>query len=381
MSVYLDNAATSFPKPSTVYLAVERYMREIGTSPGRGTYSRARAADEVVARARAALARLLNIPRADRLVFTSNVTESLNLAIKGAVRPGDHVVTTAMEHNAVWRCLKALESEGVIEVAVAPCGRDGTLDPDDLLSLLRPATRLIVMVHASNVTGTLMPVEAVASAARLRGISLLLDAAQTAGAYELDVQALGVDLLAFTGHKGLLGPQGTGGLYIRDGIVLRPLKEGGTGSESVLERQPDELPDRYEAGTLNGPGIAGLGAAAEFLLAEGIRRVAEHERALTREALGRLSKIPGLLVYGPKDPDRQVGVISFNLSGISPADLAYALDEMYGIMVRAGLHCAPQAHRSLGTIDQGTVRASFSYLSTTSDVERLAGALHDIASR
>lgn len=297
------------------------------------------------------------------------------------MRAGDHVVTTAMEHNAVWRCLKSLESEGVIEVAVAPCARDGTLDPDDLLSLLGPATRLIVMVHASNVTGTIMPVESVASVARLRGITLLVDAAQTAGVYELDVQALGVDLLAFTGHKGLLGPQGTGGLYVRDGIVLRPLKEGGTGSESVLERQPDELPDRYEAGTLNSPGIAGLGAAAEFLLAEGIHRVAEHEQALTREALDRLSEVPGLLVYGPKDPDRQVGVISFNLSGVSPAELAYALDEMYGIMVRAGLHCAPQAHRSLGTIDQGTVRASFGYFSTASDVERLARALQDIASR
>lgn len=379
MSVYLDQAATSYPKPEVVYRAVDRFMREVGVSSGRGAYRRALEADRVVYETRRSLARLFNVRDPSRIVFTSNATESLNLAMKGLLCAGDHVVTTSMEHNAVWRCLKALEGERGIAISVAPCAPDGSLQPGTVENLLRPNTRLVVMLHASNVTGTIMPVEKVGELCRSRGITFLVDAAQTAGVLPIDAEAMHIDLLAFTGHKGLLGPTGTGGLFVREGLYLRPLKVGGTGSESLLEYQPETLPDRFEAGTLNVSGLAGLGAAVDFILGETVEKIREKEMALTRQALTGLSNIPGVTLYGPRDAERQVAVFSFNLNGVSPAHVAYVLDEVYGIMTRAGLHCAPCAHRTIGTIEVGTVRASCGYFNSEADVDLLCRAVEELS--
>lgn len=380
-SVYLDNAATSFPKPEDVYEAVSRCMREVGASSGRGAYRRVLEADNIVSDTRRSLSRLFNTGDSSRIVFTSNATESINLAIKGVLQPGDHVVTTSMEHNAVWRCLKAMEEETPISVSAVECSREGLLDPADVKARLRPNTRLIVMLHASNVTGTIMPVGEVGHLSRTCGIPFLVDAAQTAGTYPVDVCELNVDLLAFTGHKGLLGPQGTGGLYIREGILLRTLKEGGTGTESSLERQPDSMPDRFEAGTLNVPGIAGLGAGVEYILAKGVEQIRNAERDLTSRALEALREIPPIRLYGPRDPDKRVGIISLNLTGVRPHEIAYILDEIYGIMVRAGLHCAPCAHRTIGTEDLGTLRIAFGHGNTPDDVDYLVRSLREIATQ
>jgi len=381
MGIYLDNAATSFPKPDCVVSAMEKYMREVGVSSGRGAYRLALKADQMVYETRRSLAKLFNIKDASRLVFTSNVTESLNLAIKGIVSPGDHVVTSAMEHNAVWRCLRVLEAEGVISLSVVPCHRNGTLAVEQLPARLRPTTSLIVMLHASNVMGTLVPVKEVGAIARERDIPFLVDAAQTAGVYPIDVEDLSVDLLAFTGHKGLLGPAGTGGLYIRPGLAPQPLKQGGTGSESSLERQPDQLPERYEAGTLNIPGIVGLGAAVDFLLAQGIGAIRAHERELLAYTYEQLSQIDQVCLYGPRHPDRQIGVFAFNLKGVRPEEAAYVLDEVYGVMVRAGLHCSPCAHRLLGTEQYGTLRVGLGYATTRGDIDALVEGLRAIALR
>ncbi len=378
-SIYLDNAATSFPKPRAVPVAVDDFLRNIGASSGRGAYRRALEADRIVFRTRQALARLLGVADVSRVVFTSNATESLNLAIKGLLSEGDHVVTTSMEHNAVWRPLGSVASSRRVSVSVASCSRDGSLDPRDVEALLRPDTRLIVMTHASNVTGTLMPVEEVGEIARARGIPFLLDCAQTAGAYPIDVERLKVDLAAFSGHKGLMGPTGTGGLYIGEGIDLAPLKEGGTGGDSILEHQPDTLPDRFEAGTLNVAGIAGLGAGVRFLLETGVDRVAAREAGLVSALLGGLLEIPGIEVYGPGDPERQVGVVSLNVRDLAPEEVARRLDENHGIMVRAGLHCAPCAHRTIGTVHRGTVRIGLGFFNTEEDVRRCLEALAAIA--
>ncbi len=378
-AVYLDNAATSFPKPEQVYRAVDRFMRENGASAGRGQYARAVAAEEVVFETRKRLAALFGVDEPSRVILTSGATEAINLALRGLLKPGDHVVTSSMEHNAVWRCLKALEAEGVAEVTAVPCLPDGTLPVERVKRALRPATRLVALLQASNVTGTLLPVAEIGELTRARGIPFLVDAAQTAGVFPIDVARLGIDLLAFPGHKGLLGPPGTGGLYVGPAVSPRPLKWGGTGRESSLENMPSALPDRYEAGTLNVPGIAGLGAGVGYVLARGVNGIRQHERALTGHALEVLARVPGLTVYGPADPDRQVGVISFNVEGLGPEQVAYALDEAYGIMVRAGLHCAPRAHRTIGTAERGTVRASVGVFNREADLDYLGRALAEIA--
>lgn len=381
VGIYMDNAATSFPKPEAVIEAMADFMRNVGASSGRGAYRKALEADKIVFRARQAVARLLGVADVSRVVFTANATESLNLAIKGLLSPGDHVVTTSMEHNAVWRPLKAVERTRGVTISQAPCAHDGTLDPVDIEAFLRPNTRLIVMTHASNVTGTLMPVAEAATIARARGIPLLVDCAQTAGVHPINVERLGLDLVAFTGHKGLMGPTGTGGLYIRGGLDLVPLKDGGTGGDSMLEHQPEWLPDRFEAGTLNVCGIAGLGAGVRFVLEEGVERIREKEAGLLRRLLDGLSEIPGLEVYGPRDPARQVAVVSLNVRGVPAEEVASRLDREYGIMVRAGLHCAPCAHRTIGTIQRGAVRISLGYFNTEGDVDQCVRALARIAGR
>ncbi|MBC7347361.1 MAG: aminotransferase class V-fold PLP-dependent enzyme, partial [Clostridia bacterium] len=274
---------------------------------------------------------------------------------------------------------KVLERTRGIEITVVPCRPDGTLEVGDVSRALKDRTRLVVLTHASNVVGTVLPVGEIGRITRSRGILLLVDAAQTAGVYPIDVEEMAVDLLAFTGHKGLLGPMGTGGLYLGPGVTLEPLKEGGTGSESLLEEQPAVLPDRYEAGTLNVPGLAGLRAGVQYLLSEGVARVRRREKELTAYLLELLGGVAGLTVYGPRDPERQVGVVSFNLDRVGAERVAFILDDVYDIQVRSGLHCAPQAHRTIGTLDRGTVRIGLGYFNQESDLEALATALKEIA--
>lgn len=380
--IYFDNAATSYPKPEEVYEAVGHFMREIGVSSGRGAYRKALKADRIVYETRRSLAELFNIRDAKQIVFTSNATEALNLAVKGVLLEGHHVITSQMEHNAVWRPLKRLERERSIEITQIPCLPDGSLrDPDLVRIAIKPDTRLVAITHASNVSGTIMPVEEIGKICSENGVLLLVDAAQTAGVLAIDVEAMDIDLLAFTGHKGLLGPQGTGGLYIKKGIQLDPLKEGGTGGESILETQPDTLPDKYEAGTLNTPGLAGLRAGIQFILSQGVPKIRKREMELTAYLLDRLKTVDAINIYGPKNPEKQVGVVSVNIADHQPEDIAYVLDTVYGIMVRAGLHCAPCAHKTIGTIDRGTLRISLGYFNTEAEMDHAAQAFRQIARR
>ncbi len=380
VAIYLDNAATTYPKPEAVYKAIDHYLRHIGASAGRGAYRRALEADGLVFKTRKLLGRLFNIADVSNIIFTSNVTESLNLALKGFLREGDHVVTSHLEHNSMWRPLKVLEKERNIRITVLPSPEGKALDPEQLERTILPGTRLVALTHASNVTGTLMPLKEVGEICRRYHVPLLVDTAQTAGVFPLDIKELKIDLLAFTGHKGLLGPTGTGGLYIAPGLEIKPWKEGGTGGASLLEHQPEDLPDRFEAGTLNVAGIVGLGAAVEFILEKGVGQIREHEKALTAYALEQLCQVPGLTLYGPLNAEERVGVFSINLEDIAPEELAYVLDEAYGIMVRAGLHCAPQAHRCIGTVQRGTVRISPGYFNTKEEIEALSVALKEIIS-
>jgi len=382
MGTYLDNAATSFPKPEQVYRAIDNTLRNVGGSPGRGSHRRALEASRILFHTREKLAQLLNVEDPQQIVFTSNATEALNLALKGLLRPGDHVITTTMEHNSVLRPLKFLEGRRAVSRTVVPCSNRGVPDLDYLAEAIRPNTRAIVTTHASNVIGTIMPVQEIRRIIGDRPILLILDAAQTVGTLPIDMKELGVDLLAASGHKGLLGPQGTGFLYIRKDLVLDPLIEGGTGSHSSQEEQPSELPERYESGTQNTPGIAGLGAGIEFLLREGLQLVWSHKRHLTQLALKALQEeITRIRLYGPLDPDSQVAVISFNLEGYDPAELGFLLDEEFDIQVRSGLHCAPLAHQTIGTFPQGTVRISFGYFNSQDDIGQLIEALKRLSHR
>ena len=378
MPVYLDNAATSFPKPEVVYRAADEFMRTVGVNAGRGAYKQALEADRIIYETRRNLAKLFNVKDVSRIVFTFNITDSLNLAVKGILNPGDHVITSSMEHNAVWRPLKVLEEERGISITAVHCDVEGNLDPLKVKNALTEKTKLVVLIHASNVTGTVMPIAEVGAIARENNIPFLVDSAQTAGLYPIDVETMNIDLLAFTGHKGLMGPMGTGGLYIREGISIKPLKEGGTGGDSILEHQPDSLPDRYEAGTPNVSGIAGLGAAVKFILDEGVEKIHNKEAALTGYALHILSEINGITLYGPKDNINRVGVISLNIMDLNPQKAGHVLDEKYGIMVRTGLHCAPCAHRTIGTIERGTIRIGLGYFSTEEDIDCFIEAVKDI---
>ena len=376
--IYFDNAATSWPKPETVPSAMADCLRDAGGNPGRSGHRMSIAAARIVENARETLAELFHAEDPAQIIFTHNATHALNLALYGLLRPGDHAVTTSVEHNSVMRPLRHLESLGV-EVTVAAANPDGILDMDSVRRALRPVTRLLVTTHASNVTGTLIPVEELATLARQSGVPYLIDASQTCGAVPIDLQNLGVDLLAFSGHKGLLGPTGTGGLYIRDGIVLSPLMRGGTGSDSAYETQPEFLPDALESGTPNVVGIAGLYAAARFLSEIGIAAVQIHERELVEYFLNGVAEIPGIVLYGPADTSLRSGVVSFNIAGAMPSEVGLILDQSFGIMARTGLHCAPSAHRTLRTFPTGTVRFSFGWFNTRTEVELAVEALREIA--
>ncbi|MFH1081575.1 MAG: aminotransferase class V-fold PLP-dependent enzyme [Pseudomonadota bacterium] len=379
--VYLDNAATSYPKPQATLDAMMRYQREIGGSPGRSGHRLSIEAGRVVHETREVLSRFFNINDPLRIVFTKNATEALNIALIGLLKPGDHVITTGMEHNAVMRPLRFLASRGV-DLSVVPCSERGDLDPDDIRAAFRTNTRAVVLTHASNVTGTIMPVQEIGALTRERAdIVLCVDAAQTAGALPIDVEAMGVDLLAFTGHKSLYGPQGTGGLYIRKGLdeKIVPLMRGGTGSRSEFEEQPDFMPDKYECGTPNTIGLAGLCAGVAFILEQGVEAVREKEETLTRRFLNHLHDLSGdITVYGPLTAQPRISLISFNLRDIISSDAALYLDEQWGIMCRPGLHCAPAAHRTIGTFPQGTVRFSFGFFNTEEHIDLAAEALRQL---
>ncbi len=376
--IYFDNAATSWPKPPAVSAAVREHLTEAGGNPGRSGHRMSVAAARIVEGARESLADLFNASDPSRIVFTHNATHALNLALYGLLRPGHHVVTTSVEHNSVMRPLRHLETLGV-ELTVVSCSQEGTLDVDAVERALRPATRLLVTTHASNVIGTIVPIAALAALARKHHVPYLVDASQTAGAIPIDVDETGVDLLAFTGHKGLLGPTGTGGLYVREDIALAPLIRGGTGSDSAHEIQPEFLPDAHESGTLNVVGIAGVAAGVRFLLDVGIEAVQAHERKLVAQFLDEASEIAGLTVFGPRDVSRRCGLVSFNIAGAMPSEVGLILDQSFGIMVRTGLHCAPAAHRTLGTFPDGTVRFSFGWFNTPAEVDVAVEALRKVA--
>lgn len=380
LGIYLDNAATSFPKPEAVCQAVSMYLRNACASLARGSHRAAVQVEEMFLETRSLLGELFNVSpeNINRIVFTSNATEALNTAVRGLLKPGDHVVTSALEHNALWRPLKMLERAGVIELSVIPCPGGIGPTPQAVLEELRENTALVAMAHASNVTGALLPIEAVGQLCRDVGIPLLVDAAQTGGTYPIDVEGCSISLLAFTGHKGLMGPQGTGGLYISPELELEPLKYGGTGSASIPDEMPCWLPDRFEAGTPNGPGIAGLRAAVEFILKVGVENIRRHEMALAGRLQGGLAEIEGVTVYGPFDLDQKTPIVSFNVAGVDSEEVAFVLDEVYDIQVRAGLHCAPQAHKSLGTLEQGAVRFSIGYFNTMDQIDAALEAVAEI---
>lgn len=386
--IYLNCAATSKDRPPCVAEAVLFAMEHFGSGSrgyGEGEMDQARC----VMNARMRLARLLNAPDPERVVFCANVTEALNLAVWGVVRPGDHVVATAWDHNSVLRPLYRLQEQGVIELDLVPADEKGRLDYDALASLLRPGqTRLVALSHASNLTGNVADVARVSALAHEAGALVLLDAAQSAGALPVDMQGLGVDLLAFTGHKALLGPTGTGGLAVGADVEVEPVLTGGTGVRSYEKGQPAAYPERLEAGTLNGHGIAGLSAGVQWLLDQGVDQVHAHDLALVRRFVEGVRQVPGAVVYGDLPDDLTLldgvawdhaPVVSVNLEGWASSELADALAEDYGIAVRAGAHCAPRMHEALGTRETGAVRFSFGPFTSEDDVDAALGALRELA--
>lgn len=378
--IYFDNAATSWPKPPQTIAAMQNYMQNIGGSSGRSGHRLSIEAARMVFDTREKLAQVFNVDDPLRIVLTRNATEALNIAVFGFLNPGDHVITSSMEHNSVMRPLRAMEAKGV-GITVIPCDKEGLIDPEQIIHAIKKNTRAIFITHASNVTGTVMPVSDIGRIAREHGLVLCVDAAQTAGCCPIDVAEMNIDLLAFTGHKSLLGPQGTGGLYIREGLEksIEPICVGGTGSRSEVEEQPDFMPDRYEAGTPNTVGIAGLQAGVDFALSQGINEIKEREESLVKLFIGNIKDVPGIILYGQTSVDQRIPVVSFNIAGMDPGAVALDLDERFNIMSRSGLHCAPSAHKTIGTYPQGTVRFSFSCFNTPEQVIRSLEALKKIS--
>jgi len=375
--IYLDHAATSWPKPAEVPAAMHDFLVHAGGNPGRSGHRLSIEAGRTVYDAREAVAELFNAPDPLRVIFTLNATHAINLALHGLLRPGDRVVTSGIEHNAVMRPLRAMP----IELSVIPCRPDGSLDLSEAASAIIPDTRLVVLNHASNVMGTILPAAQVAKLTHAAGALILLDAAQTAGALPIDMQALGIDLLAFTGHKALLGPPGTGGLVIGERVdtaSLQPLYRGGTGSRSEFEIQPEDCPDKFESGTPNGVGIAGLGAGVRTVLEHGIEAVREHERTLAGALAEGLANIPGVTVYGPTGPADRTATVSFTVAGRRVSEIGLRLDEEHDVLCRVGLHCAPAAHRTIGTFPEGTVRFAGGFSTTLAEVRQAIAAVAEI---
>lgn len=380
--IYLDNAATSFPKPDSVYAAVDHYNRNVGAAVGRGAYGEAIEAQRVVDRCRKRAADLFGAVDVDHVIFTFNGTDSLNLALHGTIQTGDRVVTSEIEHNSVLRPLRELKDRQNVEVAHVPADSEGHVDVDRFRDAIRPGTKVVTLMHASNVSGTLQPIADIGELARKAGAIFIVDAAQTAGHIPIDLSQLSVDVLCCPGHKGLLGPLGTGLVILGNGIKdrLNSFRQGGTGSVSEQDRQPSTLPDKYESGNHNAPGLFGLEAALAWLEERGIDAIRSHEKEMTSRLLEGLSEIDGLAVHGTGNRDDRVGVVSITLRDYEPQVFASILDESFHIQTRAGLHCAPGAHRNLGTFDGGgTVRLSVGPFTTTDEIDAAVSALREIA--
>lgn len=376
--IYLDNAATTWPKPEVVYQAVDHCLRQCSGNPGRGGHGNARAATHILYEAREALATLFNIDNPTNIIFTYNATDALNMALLGYLSPGDRILTTEMEHNAVARPLRYLESIGV-EINIVPCDPSGKLNLPAVEKILAGGIQAIVMSHASNVTGQIMPIYEVGKLAKKYEACFIVDAAQTAGVEDIDVEACYIDMLGFSGHKGLLGPQGTGGLYVRDGSKTRPLRYGGTGSFSEFDRQPDFLPDKLESGTPNTPGIAGLLSGINFIREVGIENIRTKEKQLAQQLIKGLKSIKDVVVYGPELLHEHTAVVAFNIGSMDSSLVAHRLDMEFGIACRAGLHCAPWAHQCIGTLKTGVIRFSPGYFNTVDEIVQALYAVGQIA--
>ncbi len=376
--IYLDNAATSFPKPERVYVRMDKYLRQEAANPGRSGHRLSVAAESQIVQARSVLAKLFGAKKSERIVFTLNCTDSLNIAIKGVLKKGDHVVATILEHNSVLRPLNALEASKKITVTKVRPSKDGFVDPQEIKKALQKNTKLVVITHASNVIGVVEPIREIGRLAREAGVLLLVDAAQTAGIIPIDIEADFIDLLAFPGHKSLYGPPGTGGLYVGERVKLTPWREGGTGFNSESEIHPDVFPFVLEGGTPNSVGIAGLREGVEFILEKGIENMRAHEQSLVKKLRDCLRKIPGIKLFGTDDVTKSVTPVSFLLKGIEPQELSIVLDQSFEIATRAGLHCAPLMHEFLGTAPQGCVRFSPGFFNTLQEIDQAVDAVKKI---
>ncbi|VTS08896.1 aminotransferase class V-fold PLP-dependent enzyme [Tuwongella immobilis] len=380
MTIYLDNAATSFPKPESVYRAMDQFARTSLANPGRSGHKMALASEHALDNARHRLNQHFHGKGPDRFIFTLNGTDALNLAIKGLLNPGDHVITSELEHNSVSRPLRGLEKAGVISLTKVTADDTGTISPDDVRDAITPKTRLIALTHASNVLGTVQPIEEIGKIAREHNIVFLVDAAQTAGVLPIDVQALHIDLLAFPGHKSLMGPTGTGALYVAPGITLRPWREGGTGGDSVSEVNPTEMPFHLEGGTPNVVGLVGLTAGIDYVEQRGLHTIHQHEVDLVERLWKALDQIPAIQVFGHRNHAKRVGTLSFRSELLPANELGGVLDEAFTIAIRPGLHCAPFVHRGQGSFPEGTIRVSPGAFNTEADIDTLAQALTEIHS-
>jgi cysteine desulfurase/selenocysteine lyase len=378
--IYLDNAATSWPKPPEVLKAIANVLEQAGGNPGRSGHRLSIAAARVVYDTREDIARLFNCPDPLRIIFTENATHALNLAMYGLLKKGDRVVTSSMEHNSIMRPLRDLEKKDV-KLVVVPGNRDGTLNLKEFAKAVTRGTRLVATVHASNVTGTITPLADVVKIAHRAGAMVLVDAAQSAGVVPIDIQSMGIDLLAFTGHKGPLGPTGTGALVIGENVdtgQIAPLARGGTGSQSEKQEQPEFIPDKFESGTPNVIGIAGLGAGIRFVMKKGVTAIWEHEKKLRKTLREGLAAIKGITVYGPASSDEAVGIVSFIIKGKTVSEIGQRLDEEYGILTRVGLHCAPAAHQTIGSFPEGTIRLSPGVFTAMDEIQQTLKAIERI---
>jgi len=375
--IYFDNAATTLRKPPCVVQAVTEAMCSLGNS-GRGVHSGALCASRIIYDTRVALAQLFGAEGPERIAFTANATEALNMAIKGVLTPDDHVITTALEHNSVLRPLYELEDRGM-ELTILPADTMGNICYEDFEKEIRPNTKAIVTTHGSNLTGNLLDIQRIGSIAKKHGLIYIVDASQTAGIFDLDVQKMHVDILCFTGHKGLLGPQGTGGIYVREGVYVRPLLSGGSGVQSYLRSHPPQMPTVLEAGTLNGHGIAGLGVAVHYLQETGLNDIRQKEQELMWSFYTQVRQIPGITVYGDFSSANRCAIVSLNVRDYDSGEVSNALSEEFGIATRPGAHCAPLMHKALGTVQQGAVRFSFSHYNTNEEINIAVSALQKLA--
>ena len=375
--IYLDNAATTLHKPQQVIDAVVHAMQSMGNC-ARGTHEEALDAARTVYDARVGLASLFGCPRVDHVAFTANSTEALNIAINGLIDPGDHVISTDLEHNSVLRPLYRLEAEHGAELSFVPADKLGNVDYADFERLMKPNTRAVVCTNASNLTGTVLDIERIAKTAHSHGALVIVDASQTAGCWPIDMKKMGIDVLCFTGHKGLMGPQGTGGICVKEGIEIRPFKVGGSGVQSYSRTHPAEYPTRLEAGTLNGHGIAGLGAAAKFISETGVENIHAKERSLMLRFYEGVKNIEGVTVYGDFTKDK-TAIVALNIRDYESGEVSYELSQGYGIATRPGAHCAPRMHKALGTAEVGAVRFSFSFYNTEEEIDEAVRAVAELA--